>query len=62
MDERLEVRIAHWPLGERESILIVVDGDYAVQRLVSGFADLTKDEEDWLVHLRAISDTIWRTV
>jgi hypothetical protein len=51
MDKSFEVRLRHGPLCGREVTFVMIHGHGAIQRLVRGFANLTVNEQDLLVHL-----------
>lgn len=50
VDERFEVRSIDWPLYRRKAVLVVADGDLAIDRLLDVCA-LAVDEEDLLMDL-----------
>lgn len=51
MDEGFEMGRGDGPAERREIILVVVDGDISVQRMLSRVANLAINEEDFLVDL-----------
>lgn len=44
MNQDFKMRCRDGPASRREIILVVVNGDIAVQRVLSGVADLTIDQ------------------
>lgn len=50
MDERFEMRSVDWPLYRRKAVLVVADGDVAIDRLLR-VCTLAVDEKDLLMDL-----------
>lgn len=51
MNEDFKMRCRDGPAGRREIILVVIDGDISVQRMLPWVADLTIYEQHFLVDL-----------
>jgi hypothetical protein len=54
MDKGLEVRVADWPVGGWEGILMMMNGHIAVQCTLCRFSNLTVDKEDLLMCLATL--------